>query len=137
MAVSDSKTRISKRAAFARLMISGVSVQEAAGAVGISERTGYRWAQDRNIMAPVLEADAVALAVLVRRLIIAGARAIGLLLDVLNDEAAPIGARVRAADIVLSRLLQLREIVTIEEAFNVLEQDIEQAEKQATREALR
>ena len=39
----------------------------------------------------------------------------------MNDESAPLSIRVRAADAVLGRLLQLRELVILEERVRELE----------------
>ena len=41
--------------------------------------------------------------------------------DVMRDTNAPVSARLRAADIVLSRLLQLRELVQLDTKVTELE----------------
>ncbi len=66
-------------------------------------------------------AEADALAAVSRRLVRLADTAATTLEAAMHDEAAPIATRVRAADAVLSRLLQLRELVVLESRVAELE----------------
>jgi len=66
-------------------------------------------------------AEADALAAVSRRLVRLADTAATTLEAAMHDEATPVATRVRAADAVLSRLLQLRELVSLEERVRELE----------------
>ena len=65
--------------------------------------------------------EAEALAALSRTLVALGDQAVAVLRDAMRDSTAPINARLRAADMVLSRLLQLRELVNLDRRLSNLE----------------
>ena len=122
MATSDNLTP--KRRAFVRALLTERDIKSAAAAAGISETTAYRWAKDGDIQAAILDAEADALNTVTRGLIRLAGGAVGTLEDAMADSDARASARVRAADIVLGRLLQLRELVTLEERIAALEEAV-------------
>lgn len=89
--------------------------------MGISDATAYRWLKSDAIRAAILDAEADALDAATRGLLRLSAEAVNALDDAMSDAEAPTGAKVRAADIVLARLLQLRELVTLEDRVTALE----------------
>lgn len=93
----------------------------AAKAAGVNRNTLFKWRQEPAFQAALKSAEAVALAEVSRSLVVLAAKATGALSDAMAADA-PVSARLRAADIVLSRLLQLRELVELEERVRMLEE---------------
>ncbi|MGB3330357.1 MAG: hypothetical protein WBA46_15460 [Thermomicrobiales bacterium] len=119
--MSDDQTLSGKqRKALEALLHSG-EVSHAATAAGVSRDTVYRWMKQPVFAAAVREAEARALDEVSRVLIRLSRAAVGTLAGAMADREAPLGARVRAADITLNRLLQVRELATIEERLAALE----------------
>jgi len=109
-----------QRKALEALLQTG-EVSHAATAAGVSRDTVYRWMKQPGFAAAVREAEARALDEVSRVLIRLSRAAVGTLAGAMADRNAPLSARVRAADITLSRLLQVRELATIEERLSALE----------------
>ncbi len=68
------------------------------------------------------DAETAALTGVSRALVRLADRAVATLEGAMNDATAPMSVRLRAADAVLGRLLQLRELVTLEERVKELEE---------------
>jgi hypothetical protein len=117
----DAKLTPTQARAIAALMTAG-SIGEAAKAVKVGERTLRRWlAEDAGFVAALDAAQRQALDAVVRRLTSLSVAAGGVLARVMGDESASSSARVRAADIVLGRFVQLRELAQLEERLTALE----------------
>lgn len=101
-------------------LITAGSRRAACEAVGIGSATLYRWLQQTSFRQALVEAEAAALADLQRRLLSLAEKATTALEDALA--ADDLRQRLRAADLVLSRMLQLREAVQIEERLQRLEE---------------
>ena len=97
-------------------------VAAAAQAAGVSRATLHRWLQEPAFLAAVRDAEARALDELSRLLVRLGRTAAATLAKAMSDPAAPYPTRVRAADATLGRLLQLRELATLEARVAELEQ---------------
>ncbi len=110
-----------KKRAFVRALLTERDTRAAAQRAGIAESTAYRWVKDGAIQAAILDAEGDALNAVTRGLLRLSREAVNTLDGAMSDEDTPTGARIRAADIVLSRLLQLRELVTLEERVSALE----------------
>jgi len=93
----------------------------AAREAGISRDTLYRWLKQPVFIHAVREAEAAALDELSRLLVRLGRTAVSTLAKAMTDPAAPYPTRVRAADASLGRLLQLRELATLEARVTELE----------------
>lgn len=119
--MSDNERLTPKKRAFARALLTERDTRAAARTVGISDATAYRWLKSDAIRAAILDAEADALDAATRGLLRLSAEAVNALDDAMSDAEAPTGAKVRAADIVLARLLQLRELVTLEDRVTALE----------------
>lgn len=100
------------------------NVAEAARAADVSRDTVYRWFKDRTFKHALKAAEADALEGLSRDLVRLGRKAAATLEAALTDERAGTSTKVRAADIVLSRLLQLRELADLEQRVSWLEERI-------------
>ena len=96
-------------------------VAAAAREVGVSRATLHRWLQEPTFLAAVRAAEAKALDELSRLLVRLGRTAAATLAKAMGDPAAPWATRVRAADAALGRLLQLRELATLEARVAELE----------------
>jgi len=123
--MADSGRLTPKQRAFVRALLTERDTRGAAKAAGIAERTAYRWVGLPEVQAAILDAEGDALEEVTRGLLRLAADAVQALGDAMGDDEAATGARVRAADIVLSRLLQLRELVTHEERIRALEERLE------------
>lgn len=109
-----------QRKAIEALLTQG-SVKGAAEAAGVSRETIYRWMKRDWFRAALKEAEQVALESLGRALVRLGEKATQTLEEAM-DGAGHESTKVRAADIVLARLLQLRELVDLEARVAALEE---------------
>ena len=99
------------------------SVASAAEAAGVTRQTFHRWRKQERFKWALAEAEKEALESLSRALVRLGEKATETLEGAM-DGAEKESTKVRAADIVLSRLLQLRELVTLEERVSELEKKL-------------
>ncbi len=109
-----------QRKAVAALLTTG-DATAAAQAAGIARDTLYRWMGQPLFLEAVRAAEAQALDDLSRVLVRLGRTAAGTLAKAMGDAATPMATRVRAADATLGRLLQLRELATLEARVAELE----------------
>ncbi|MBM3187536.1 MAG: hypothetical protein FJZ90_02315 [Chloroflexi bacterium] len=100
-------------------------VTEAAAAAGVVRQTVHRWLDQDAFKAALREGEAAKLEALSRSLVRLGDKATQALEGTLDDVAAPAGVKVRTADIVLARLLQLKELVNLEQRVAALEETLE------------
>ena len=109
-----------QRQAVEALLTTG-EVAAAAQAAGVSRDTLYRWLKQPAFLQAVRDTEARALDDLSRLLARLGRTAAATLAKAMSDPAAPWATRVRAADAALGRLLQLRELATLEARVAELE----------------
>ena len=104
-------------------LLRGCTQEAAAREAGVSRRTLGRW-MSRNVafQQALRDAEQEALKRIHRRLAALAENACDALARALQGEAQP--AQVRAADIVLARLMPLRELVEIEERLQALEEQV-------------
>ncbi|MGC4192903.1 MAG: hypothetical protein QM589_17295 [Thermomicrobiales bacterium] len=119
--MSEDQTLSGKQRKALEALLHTGEVSHAATAAGVTRDTIYRWMKQPVFAAAVREAEARALDEVSRVLIRLSRVAVGTLAGAMADREAPLGARVRAADITLNRLLQVRELATIEERLAALE----------------
>jgi len=112
-----------QRLAVETLLTTG-GVPTAAATVGVDKATLYRWMQQAHFLEAVRQAEAAALDELSRSLVRLGRTAAETLEVAMADPTAPWATRVRAADAVLGRLLQLRELATLEGRVAELERSV-------------
>ena len=117
--MADNLTLKQQRAV--RALLTTPDVASAAKDAGVSRETVYKWMQVSVFTTALHAAEADALAAVSRRLVRLADTAATTLETAMHDEATPVATRVRAADAVLSRLLQLRELVVLEERVQELE----------------
>ena len=111
--VTNTEITPKQRKAVEALLVTG-DVSAAAKETGVSRESLYRWLKQPIFLEAVREAEARALDELSRLLVRLGRSAATTLAKAMNDAETPAATRVRAADVVLARLLQLRELATLE-----------------------
>jgi phage terminase small subunit len=109
-----------QRKAVEALLVTG-DVTAAAREAGVSRESIYRWLKQPRFLEAVREAEARALDELSRLLVRLGRTAATTLAKAMSEESTPVATRVRAADVTLARLLQLRELATLEARVAELE----------------
>jgi hypothetical protein len=109
-----------QRKAVEALLATG-EVTATAKEVGVARETVQRWLRQPAFLQAVRDAEAKALDDLSRLLVRMGRTAAATLAKAMNDPATPMATRVRAADVALARLLQLRELATLETRVAELE----------------
>ena len=109
-----------QRKAVTALLSTG-EVKAAAAEAGIHRDTLHRWLKEPQFLAAVREAEADALDELSRLLVRLGRTAVATIAKAMSDPVTPAATRVRAADVALNRLLQLRELAQLEARVQALE----------------
>ena len=109
-----------QRKAVEALLTTG-EVSAAAKEVGVHRDTIHRWLKQPAFLGAVREAESRALDDLSRLLVRLGRTATATLATAMTDASTPAATRVRAADAALGRLLQLRELATLEARVAELE----------------
>ncbi len=109
--------------AIAAIVATG-DVTIAAQSVGVNRATLYRWMKQPQFVQAVHAAEADAVEDLSRMLVRLGRTAVATLAKAMSDPATPAATKVRAADATLSKLLQLRELATLEQRVAALEASV-------------
>src|SRR4051812_1279325 len=106
--------------AIAALLATG-EVKAAAAEAGITRETLHRWLRQPHFLEAVRAAEADALDELSRMLVRLGRSAVATIAKAMSEPTTPAATKVRAADIALNRLLQLRELAQLEARVQALE----------------
>lgn len=101
-------------------LLTARTLEEAAKAAGINPRSLTRWMDDPAFRAELARQEGEAIQAATRRLTALADDAVAAVEDVLTGYAKP-AARLRAAEMVLSNLLKLRELVGLEQRVPELE----------------
>jgi len=109
-----------QRKAVEALLTSG-EIAAAAREANVSRDTLHRWLKQPLFVQAVREAESRAIDDLSRLLVRLSRTAAATLAKAMSDPAIPPATRVRAADAVLGRLLQLRELATLDNRVTELE----------------
>lgn len=117
----SAKLSAKQEQAITALLTAG-TVRAAAKAFDIGERTLYRWLQDPVFQDRLKAAQAEALDATVRQLTDAASLAVVVLRTVLCAPTAKDSVKVRAADVILSRVIVLRETLELEKRIAQLEE---------------
>ena len=110
-----------QRKAVEALLTNG-DVSAAAKTAGVSRDTIHRWMHNERFLAALRDLTQQSLESLSRRLVVLADQAVSTLSQALEDTETPAGVKIRAADIILSRLLQLRELSDLEARVAALEE---------------
>lgn len=112
-----------QRQAIEAILATG-DVTIAAQSVGVNRATLYRWMKQPAFVQAVHVAEAGAVEDLSRMLVRLGRTAVATLAKAMSDPATPPATKVRAADATLAKLLQLRELATLEQRVAALEASV-------------
>lgn len=119
--MSDTQTLSpAKRRAVAALLTER-DVRAAAMLARVGESTLHRWLKDDSFKAALREAESSAIDATVRRLAELTGRAVETLDAEMTNQQTPSAVRIRAADVVLSRLTDMRRLHGMEERIAALE----------------
>ena len=106
------------------LLIGGQNAIQAARVVGVHENTVYKWSKQPEFQDALKAAEREAMRAVSISLLGLAEKATGTLNGVMENDRALDSSKVRAADIVLGRLLQTRELLEFEERISKLEEGI-------------
>ena len=119
--VTNTKLLTTKQRAAIAALLAGGTVRAAALAVGVAEKTIYRWMTDPAFSAALKAAEGDAVNEASRQLVSLASVALEQVRTILEDTNTTPTLRLRAAQIVLENLLRLRELATLEERITALE----------------
>lgn len=127
MAENDSQTEKPRELTSAQRkiiphLLAARTIEDAAQAGGVSERTLYRWLNEPLFRAEVARAETDAIDYTVRRLLRLQDKALDTLTAVLDDPKVAAGVRVRAALGLISSLIELRALRNMDARITALEQ---------------
>lgn len=114
-------------------LLTAKSIDAAAKAAGVSERQLHRWIDLPEFTAALRAAEGEALASVVRRLTVEAAGAVNAILIVLNDADTSPAVKLRAADLILSRVMSLRELSELDSRVRLVETRLEELMKDENR----
>jgi hypothetical protein len=112
-------------------LLEHTTADKAAAAIGVSYVTLWRWMQQDEFQVRLRSARRQAFSQSVARLQQASSAAVGTLLRVMTDQAAPAASRVRAADSVLDHAARAIELEDIEVRLSGLERDAEKSREES------
>ena len=119
--MQQNRTLPSKQRKAVAALLTEPNATAAAKAAGVSRDTLYRWLADASFQAALRDAEAGAIAAVSRSLVRLAEQAATTLDRAMTDPAAASSTKVRAADVILARMLQLREGAVLEERVRELE----------------
>ncbi len=104
-----------------RSLLSGANYSEAARAARVHENTVGMWMKDSNFIAALKSAESESMQAISRTLVSIADNASQVLRDVMDNPKARDSSKIRAADVVLGRLLEIRSMAELEERIKKLE----------------
>lgn len=107
-----------------RSLLSGANYSEAAKAANVHENTITAWMKDPKFKSALKQAESEEMAIVCRSLLGLTAKATDTLEMVLENPKTRDSSRLRAADIALGRLIQVKELAEIEDRIKALEEKI-------------
>jgi phage terminase small subunit len=112
-----------QRKAIESLLTTG-DITDAAKAAGVSRDTLYRWMKDDLFQEALQKGTQQAIDGLSRSLMQLGDQAIKTLRDAMTDKMVVTSTKIRAANITLVRMLQLKELADVEARLAKLEEAV-------------
>ncbi len=120
--MADHDRLTAKQQRFVAALMGARTVEGAALAAGIGERTAWRYLRNPHVQAALREAQAQALAQVTRRLALAVSEALEVLRGIAKDCDAPSGSRVSAARAILENALRFSETTDLMARVEELEE---------------
>jgi hypothetical protein len=112
----------SKQKCAIRALLTGGSYPDAARAAQVHENTIGQWMKDDRFLEALRAAESAAMSAVSRSLVSIADSAADVLKDVLSDPDARDSSKIRAADTVLGRLIQIKEMAELEDRIRRLEE---------------
>jgi hypothetical protein len=117
------KTDLSARKqSFVAAMAAGMTQEEAAQTIGVRARTCRRYQAEPLVRAAIQRAQDDALGEVTRRMNAVSNAALDVLQEVMTDNTAPAGVRIRAAQIWMDAALKAREMLDMASRLTELEE---------------
>ena len=116
----ESKELSSKQRAAIAALIAGCNHQEAAAKAGVHGNRITEWMREPDFLQALRDAEALALEAVSRDLLALASKARDAIESVLDGNAAD-SIKLRAADVVLTKLLAIRELASLEARITALE----------------
>ena len=113
-----------QKRAIAALIETG-DTSKAADEASVSRQSIYNWLKEPAFVEALRTAEAESIRSISRRLVAVGDKAVSVIAEMMNDPKASASVRLRAADSILARLLQLREQAEIETRLQEIEARME------------
>jgi len=104
-----------------RALLTEPDTKSAASAAGVSYATARRWLRSDDVLAALREAEYETLAHTKRAMLRLSLRGVDVLEEIMSDGANSASARVRAVDVLHSRLVALTEVLDLSERVAALE----------------
>jgi hypothetical protein len=111
-----------KQKAAIRALLTGASYPDAALAAKVHVNTIGQWMKDPEFIEALYQAENDAMRAVSRSLVSIADKASGVLEGVLDNTLARDSSKIRAADVVLGRLLQIKELAELELRIKKLEE---------------
>jgi phage terminase small subunit len=119
-----------KQRSFLTALLACGEVKAASEAAGIARDSAYRYLKDPVFQEALRAAETETIKEVSRGLTRIAKKALRVIDAALDDPEASVGEKLRAADMVLNRLIQIRELSDLEERLISLEARIEADERQ-------
>lgn len=119
-----------KQKAAIRALLTGASYAAAAKAAGVHENTVGQWMREPAFLGALQQAEGEAMQVITRSLVSLAEKAAGVLKSILDDTQARNSSKVRAADVVLGRLLEIKRMSEFEDRLRRIEEALNEQNEQ-------
>ena len=106
------------------VLITTGEITQAAAAANVARKTVYAWLNEPEFKQALADAESLALESISRALLALGEQATDTLRAAMADKAAPAATRVRAADITLARLENMRQLAEFDARLKVIEENL-------------
>ena len=111
------------------ILVTSGEVGQAAAAANVSRQTIAKWLKDDAFKQALKDADGLALEALARSLLGMAELATKTLREAMSDKAAPAATRVRAAEITLDRLENMRQLAEFDRRLQAVEENARNGRK--------
>jgi len=123
--MDEPKRLTGKKLTALEALLDGANVQDAAERAGVNRKTVTRWLQDAHFWKLYQVNSRASLELAARRLTGKLDMAVDIVGSVMEDDEAPFGVRLRAAQQVIDGSLKLLEVTDIQERIAALEERLE------------
>lgn len=123
--MDEPKRLTAKQVKAMEALLDGANVQDAAERAGVNRKTVGRWLQDAHFWKIYQVNSRTSLELAARRLTGKLDGAVDIVASVMEDDEAPAGVRLRAAQQVIDGSLKLLEVTDIQERIAALEARLE------------